>query len=215
MKALLLLAGALFLALARAEAAPQKPKAKGGPYPRIIQMTPPGGAPAGASGKLISSEIGGLDLRFLREATVAGLLQGYLGELAKTKGSTEQVRKVGETLAATPEENTLLAQLAARKGVSVPTDPATVRARLVGDFETLEGLHFDKALLEQLLAVNRLAVAACEAGAASQDADIKAFVAQMLPVAKARLQHTSKMAGAPARPSGIPSFRLSFPPADR
>ncbi len=201
---------------AGAAAAPKKSSPKARSYPGIIQMHPPGGTPSGDSGKLLSSDIGGLDLRFLRNASEAGLLQAYLGELAKSKGQTEHVRKLGATLASTQaEENEQLGMLAARKGVPVPSDVAAVRSKLVGELETLDGLKFDKAVLDQLLAVNRLAVSAYEAGSNSQDPDIKNFVSQMLPVAKARLQLASKMTGAPAQPSGVPQFRTSTPPAGR
>ena len=197
-------------------AAPKKRAPKTPAYPGIIQMQPAAGTPAGESGKLISSDIGGLDLRFLRNASEAGLLQAYLGELAKTKGQTDHVRKLGATLASTQaEENEQLGKLATRKGVSIPGEVAAVRSKLVGELEMLEGLKFDKAVLDQLLAVNRLAVSAYEAGANSQDPDIKNFVSQMLPVAKARLQLASKMAGAPTQTNGVPQFRTSTPPPGR
>ena len=207
---------AMLILSATTMAAPKKSPPKNRAYPAIIQMEPTLGSFAPAGGPLISSEVGGLDLRFLRDAATAGLLQSYLGELAQTKGAAEQVRKVGATLAATQsEENVQLQKLATRKGIPVPTDPAAVRARLAGEIETLDGLKFDKAVLEQFMAVNRLAVAAYEAGTKSQDADIRAFVGQMLPVAKARLQLTSKMAGAPVQTSGVPQFRTSTPPVTR
>lgn len=181
-------------------------------YPGIIQMNPPGAptSPA-ADGKLISTEVSGLDLRFLRSASEAGLLLAYLSELAKTKGFTESVKKLSSAIEATQtEENEKLGQLAARKGVSVATDTAALRSQLVADLEALDGLKFDKVVLDQFLAVNRQSVSAYEAGVGSDDADIKAFVTQMLPVAKARLHLTSKMAGAPSATLG-PQFRTSAP----
>jgi predicted outer membrane protein len=206
----------LLVLAASAIAAPRKSTPKKPTYPNIIQLTPATGTPVVESGALISSEIGGLDLRFIREAFEAGMLQSYLGELAKTKGQTEHVRKLGTALAAEQAaEVEQLGKLAARKGVPVPSDPAAVRGKLVGELEALDGLKFDKAVLDQFLAVNRLAVSAYEAGANSKDADIKSFVGQMLPVAKARLQLASKMAGASSQPSGVPQFRNTAPPAAR
>jgi predicted outer membrane protein len=216
MKLLPFLLAAACATSAPAIAAPKKAKSRKPAYPGIIQMQPPSGAPVVESGKLISSDIGGLDLRFLRSAFEAGLLQSYLGELAKTKGQTEHVRKLGATLAATQtEENEQLEKLAGRKNVAVPGDRAAVQSRLVGELETLDGLKFDKAVLDQFLAVNRLAVSAYEAGSNSQDPDIRSFVGQMLPVAKARLQLASKMAGAPSQASGVPKFRTTTPPMTR
>lgn len=197
----------------QAVAAPKKSAEKPRVYPKIIDMTLPSTTDKSASGRLISSAISGLDFRFLRDATLAGLLQAYLGELAKAKGVAEQVRRMGDTFTATQAEESLqLQRLASRKGVAVPLDTSAVRTHLPGSVEALDGLKFDKAVIEHLVAANRLAVSAYEAGMKSQDQDIKAFVQQMLPVAKARLQLASKMAGAPERPSGVPQFRNSTPP---
>lgn len=197
-------------------AASKKSGARKPAYPGIIQMQPAEGAPAVESGKLLSSDIGGLDLRFIRSAHEAGMMQSYLGELARTKGQSEPVKKLGTALAAEQAaEVEQLGKLAARKGVPMPSDPAALRGKLKGDLETLEGLRFDKALLDQFLAVNRLAVSAYEAGVHSQDPDIRSFVGQMLPVAKARLQLASKMAGAPTQAAGVPQFRNTTPPVTR
>ena len=197
-------------------AAPRKSPGRTATYPGIIQMHPPAGSAPAEGGGIISSEISGLDLRFLRNATQAGVLLSYLGELAKARSQTDHVRKLGATLAtAQLEESAALGKLAARKGVTVPTDPVAIRLPEMESLEALEGLKFDKAALEQILAVNRLAVSAYEAGVSSQDSEIKSFVSQMLPVAKARLQLTSKMAGAPAESAGVPRFRTSAPPLPR
>lgn len=197
----------------QAVAAQKKAPPKTPVYPNIIDMSPGSATDEPASGKLITSAIGGLDFRFLRDATLAGLLQSYLGDLAKTKGTAEQVRRIGDTFTATQAEESLqLQRLASRKGVTVPLDASAVRTHLPGGVESLEGLKFDKTVIEHLVAANRLAVSAYEAGMKSQDQDIKAFVEQMLPVAKARLQLASKMAGAQERPSGVPRFRTSNPP---
>lgn len=197
-------------------AAPKPAGAKKPAYPGIIQMTPPGGAPAAEGGALISTEISGLDLRCLREACAAGLLLSEIGALAKTRSQTDHVRKLAAALAATQsEENEQLGRLAARKGVVVSPEAAAVRARSMAELEAQAGLKFDKAVLEEIVAVNRLSVSAYEAGSNSQDPEIKSFVSQMLPVAKARLQLTSKMAGAPAQSSGVPQFRTSTPPPGR
>ena len=194
-------------------AAPKRSAAPLRRYPKIIELTPSSVPAEAAGGKLISSAISGLDFRFLRDATLAGLLQSYLGDLAKAKGAAEQVRRMGDTFTATQAEESLqLQRLASRKGVTVPLDASSVRTHLPGGVESLEGLKFDKAVLEHLVAANRLAVSAYEAGMKSQDQDIKAFVEQMLPVAKARLQLASKMAGTQERPSGVPQFRNSTPP---
>ena len=121
-------------------AAPKKSAEKRRAYPKIIELTPPSPTDEPAGGKLISSAITGLDFRFLRDATLAGLLQSYLGELAKAKGAAEQVRRVGETFTATQAEESLqLQRLASRKGVTVPLDASAVRTHLPGGVESLEG----------------------------------------------------------------------------
>ena len=203
---------AMCLALAASGlAATKKPKKE--KYPGIIEMPAIPEVQEPASGKLITSEMAGRDIAFFKNAMEAGQLQAYLGELAKTKGDAEQVKKVGETFSSTQvEENKQIGRLAALKGVPLDTASPAGQKQLAEELEPLSGPKFDKLVLDQIVAHGQKAVTAYESAVQSKDTDIKAFVEQMLPVAKMKLQLASKMTGAAVKTNVIPVFRTSTPP---
>ena len=169
----------------------------------------------GRRGQLLSSEIGGRDLLFLTTALENGHLQLYLGELAKAKAGTEQVKAVGEVLASNQaEENEKLARLAAAKGVTLPGGEAAAKKTLAAKFGKLTGPKLDKALLEEIIQVNERAVSAYEAAAQTKDEEIKAFVDENLPLAKEKLTLTNKMTGNKPRNDQRPGFRARIDALD-
>jgi putative membrane protein len=165
-----------------------------------IENRPPSGT---------SSELRARDFQFLAAAMESGELQLYLGELAKAKAETDQVKAVGDVLASTQvEENKKLANLASLKGIPLlSTEPAgktAVAARL----DKLNGPKFDKVLMEEIIAVNQKAVATYEAALNSSDDDIKAFANEGLTLAKEKLTLASKMSGTGRRSDQLPTFRI-------
>jgi predicted outer membrane protein len=205
----LLAALTLFLAIATAGAAeaPAKPKkipsTVPGPYPSIIQITPVEAAPPGTPPKIIQSELSGRDLQFFQNTSQAGQDQLALAELAKSKGSSDQVIVVAETIASTQAtESKEVARLAAAKQVTLSTVAATTFSEELRD---LAGAKFEKAWIERLIAVNETALAGYETGAQSSDADVRLFAEKMLPVAKARLQMANRLGGRSAPPAATAS----------
>jgi putative membrane protein len=162
------------------------------------------------------SKIGQRELQFLRGVMEQGRLQLYLGELARTKADTEEVKALGNVLASTQlEENKKVARLATLKRVSLrnsePAGKKAVDARL----RKLSGPKYDKTLLEEIIKVNQQIVAVYEAAAATRDNDIKAFVNEGLPLAKEKLLFANRMSGNARRSDKTPGFRAqgSLPPA--
>ena len=163
---------------------------------------------ADAPPQVFSTDLGGKDLLFLTAALEHGQVQQYLGELAKTRAGTEQVKAVGEVLASTQtEENKKLARLAAMKGVTLGGNEAAGKKALAQKLEKLTGPKFDKACMEEIINVNQRAVATYEAAATTKDGEIKAFVTQGLPLAKEKLALANKMSGNAPRKDQNPGFR--------
>jgi predicted outer membrane protein len=213
-----------------AEPTPQQPKpsAETKSAPTEGKQTPPApalseSAPAPAGGEaeenahppLITSELGGRDLTFLTNAIEHGKTQLYLGELARTKATSEQVKAVGEALASTQaEENRKLIRLGAMKGVNLSSEPPHAKKGLDARLEKLSGPKLEKTLLEEIVAINQRAVATYEAAVESHDDDIKAFVDQGLPLAEEKLRVAGKMAGtAPRQPKPAASAVAETPAA--
>ena len=155
---------------------------------------------------LITSDLGGRDLRFLTDAIEHGKTQLYLGELARTKATSDQVKAVGEALASTQaEENRKLVRLGAMKGVNLSADEPHGKKALEARLAKLSGPKLEKTILEEIVAVNTRAVATYEAAVETQDDDIKAFVDQGLPLAEEKLRLAGKMTGMAPRPPKAPA----------
>ena len=156
-----------------------------------------------------ASELRDRDLQFLAAAMESGELQLYLGELAKAKAETDQVKAVGDVLASTQmEENKKLANLASLKGIPLLNTEPAGKTAVASRLGKLNGPKFDKILMEEIIAVNEKAVATYEAALNSGDDDIKAFANEGLTLAKEKLMLASKMSGTGRRSDQPPAFRI-------
>jgi predicted outer membrane protein len=168
----------------------KKPSTVPGPYPSIIKIPAPTGSP---DPLIIQSELGGREMLFLQATNAAGLQQLALAELAQSKGGSEQIKAVAESIASTQAtESREIARLATAKNLALT---GSVGKTLTDELSALTGGKFEKAWVDRLIAVSEASAAAYEIGAKSQDADIRSFAEQMLPVAKARLQMANRLGG--------------------
>src|SRR5260221_271636 len=181
-------------ALIASLAAKEKPHSSlPGRYPPIIQVAPAGEPQQAAQKGIIQSELGGREMQFLQNANRAGQEELALAELAKDKSSSDQIAIVAETIASTQAtESKEIARLAEAKHVALGGAPGKA---LSTELAALSGAKFDKAWIERLMTVSESSAAAYEAGAKSQDADIRSVAEKMLPVAKARLQVANRLGG--------------------
>ncbi len=160
---------------------------------------------------MFSSELGGRDLLFLTSALENGHLQLYLGELAKAKAGTQQVKSLGEVLASTQvDENSKLARLAGMKGITLSAPAPASQKAISEKFAKLSGPKLDKALMEAIVSANERSVSTYEAAAQSNDREIKGFVDQALPLAKEKLALANKMTGNAPRKNQKPGFRANL-----
>ena len=155
---------------------------------------------AAGGSELITTEIGGRDLRFFTTSIETGLSVVSLGELAKSRAESGAIKDVGSALANTQvEENKQLVRLAALKGVTLSTAAPAPLAALTEELSQLTGSNFDKACMDRIIAASKESVASYEGAVASNDSDIKNFSEQMLPISKEKLRLAEKMTGAGAR----------------
>jgi predicted outer membrane protein len=144
---------------------------------------------------LISSDLGGRELGFLKKANEQGVLMLYLIESAKTKGTGEKVKGLGSLLSGTQgKENDQLLQLAANKGVSFPAQTPPTLKKLQAKLEPLEGATFDERWLSEAATLAKAIVGIYEDGAKSADADIRAYAEQGVAFARQKLGLVEKLA---------------------
>ncbi len=198
----------LFLACFACQFAAAEPAEADSNPAKVPVKTPAAAEPADLKPALISTELGGRDLLFLQTVAELGRMQSWLGEQAKNRAETDQVRAVGDALQATQvEEEKYLVQMAAKKGVHLDLAGAASPKALAEWLGKLKGPRFEKAVMERMVAIGQEAVGNYEAGVQSRDEDIKRYAEQMLPVAKDKLLLASRMAGSAPRNSGTPAFR--------
>jgi len=171
------------------------------------------GAPA--PGRLLTTDLDGRDLQFLTGAVENGQIQLWLGQQAKEKGEADQVKAIGETLAATQDaENRFVGKLAASKGLPVtPAASAAAQKKIAGQLGGATGAKFDKAVIDQILDTVKQSVASYESVLSSKDPEIKGKLEQLLPMEKEKLTLISRMAGSSQAAGNKPTFRTSAPAA--
>jgi putative membrane protein len=185
----------------RAAGKPKKapPKRPGSMASKMIVIPPPTDAviTGGEPPKLISSEMSGKDLQFFMQSVEAGRIQAYLVQLLETRAASDQIKALGSALATTQEqENRQITRLAAAKGWTVTTEPTAAEKAVGAKLEKLAGQDFDKAVMDQVVAMAQQSVTAYEEAAQSNDPEIKEFSVQMLPLARQKLKYAEKMTGA-------------------
>lgn len=213
--ALLLSTGILLLGLCEAEGKTRSRKPSES-TPAPIDLKADGAEPDAVSGdrKLISSEIGGTELKFLTSVSELGELQIWLGDKAANAESLE-LKAIGAALKSNQvEENKLLVRIAAKKGVTLHSHASSPAGsgKIDSELSKLKGAKYDKALIEYIVTLNQQSVGLYLDATRSSDPDIKEFAERMLPVAKDKLQLAGKMSGASPRGTGTPAFRLDAAP---
>ena len=185
-----------------------------GPYPKIIKLPRVPEAPdRPATGVLLyDTDLSGRDLVFFQTAHEAGLHQLALAGLARERADSAQIKSVAETARHHAGRGK---QTAPPPRFAQGPEPCDHPSRPIPPRTSMGSrVKFDEQWIERLVAVNTIAVTAYESGTQSADSEIKAFAEAMLPLAQAKLQIASRLAGkAPAaaanRSAASPRARLS------
>ena len=137
------------------------------------------------------------DQTFLKEAAEGGLAEVELGQLAAEKSSNEEVKRFAERMVEDHgKANENLKQLAAQKGVSLPSEPSAKQKANKERLSKLSGEEFDKAYMSDMLNDHRTDIAAFEQESDSgKDSDIKEFASQALPTLREHLKQAESVTG--------------------
>lgn len=143
-----------------------------------------------------SAQVTPTDQQFMLTAASVGTAEVDLGKLAATRGSSPEVRSFGERMVADHTRiNAELTQLADTKHVHLlkAMDPAN--HTLYSELSNMSGPQFDREYVISQLHIHRMgnSLYASEA-AQGEDADVKAFAAQGVPIGKEHLQHAVELA---------------------
>ncbi|MGB8167922.1 MAG: DUF4142 domain-containing protein [Chthoniobacteraceae bacterium] len=150
-------------------------------------------AKAGAAGKLAAK-----DEKFVMDAAQGGMLEVRLGEVAKQKATRQDVKDFGSMMTMDHgKAGEELKGVAAKVGVTLPTDLDAKHKAKVDKLEKLSGADFDKEYVAEMVKDHEKDAKAFEDAANNaQNPDVKAFAGKTLPVIKTHLEKIKAMAGA-------------------
>lgn len=138
------------------------------------------------------------DRDFVTEAAGGGMAEVKLGELAKERAGSAEVRKFGERMVEDhTRANQELTALLRKKGMDMPTKEMPKKAQECYDrLSQLKGAEFDKAYIKDMVKDHREDVALFESMSKSgKDADLRAFAIKTLPTLREHYQLAQKLAG--------------------
>ena len=141
----------------------------------------------GSSSK--SSGTAMLDKQFLKDAADGGLAEVELGQLASSKGSSDEVKKFGQRMVEDHgKANDQLKEAATKSNIEVPAALDSKHQSHIDKLAKLSGPAFDKAYVKDMVKDHEEDVKEFQKEAKhGTDEDIKGFAARTLPVLQGHL----------------------------
>jgi putative membrane protein len=137
-----------------------------------------------------SSSVKVSDDSFVKKAAIGGMEEVELGNLAKQKASSNDVKQFGDRMVADHSKaDDQLKQVAQQKNVPLPTSLDAKHKATVDRLSKLSGDAFDKAYMKEMLTDHEHDVAAFkEESTSGKDADVKQFASNTLPTLEDHLK---------------------------
>jgi len=164
---------------------------------RDMQKSDTSGAPLD-TGKSASSSrsLSAADQNFVKKAAEGGMAEVELGNLAKEKASSPEVKQFGERMVTDhTKANEQLKTLASEKGVTLPTSLDAKDEATKDRLSKLSGERFDRAYMNDMVKDHTKDVSEFKKeSAAAKDPDIKSFASQTLPTLEDHLKEARQIA---------------------
>lgn len=135
------------------------------------------------------------DKSFMKDAAEGGIAEVELGQLAVEKASDPDVKKFGQRMVDDHmKANEMLKQIAAQKGVDLPTEPGMKDKATKMRLSKLSGADFDKAYMSDMVKDHKSDIEAFQKeNNKGQDADLKEFVTDTLPTLQDHLKQAESV----------------------
>jgi len=202
-----MLTGALGAAPALAQSTPDQTK----PQPKPKSTASPTQKPADQKTAGTSGTLAPADHNFVNEAAVGGMAEVELGNLAKEKASSPDVKSFGDRMATDhAKANDELKSWAEQKNVTLPSELDAKHKATRDRLAKLSGDAFDKAYMKEMVADHTHDVAAFKReSTAAKDPDLKAWAGKTLPTLEDHMKEAkatnAKVAGTAAPAKKTPS----------
>ncbi len=172
-------------AYAQRGTAPASTVTPGAVPPTNSTVAPPVAVTSGAVASTASAaNLSKVDKEFITKAAQGGAAEVAMAQLAQQKSQDDGVKKFAQAMIDdhTPA-NKKLADTAAAKGITAPTDPSAGQQKMMAKLQTLDGTKFDHAYLTgQVKAHEAMLKLFQRESTNGKDADLKSFADTTTPV---------------------------------
>ena len=136
-----------------------------------------------------NAAVPGPDKTFAEKAAAGGAAEVEGGKMAEQRATSDKVKQFGSRMVQDHSKaNDELKQLAAGKGLQLPTAPDAHSQEMMAKMQKLSGAEFDRAYMDHMVKDHKKDVAAFKQEAsAGRDPQIKAFAAKTLPTLQEHL----------------------------
>jgi len=171
--------------------------------------------PAAPATRQPASSLSASDRQFLENAAEANLGEIEAGKLAKEKAKTDPAKQfAGRMVHDHTQVGDRLRELAAAKGVTLPTSLDQADRKELEVLQNLSGAKFDDAYMQHQVSDHRKVIRAFEEEARSaKDPDVRAFASQTLPTLQDHLRiaqadrEAEVATGTPKQQAGLASAK--------
>jgi len=135
------------------------------------------------------------DSDFVTKAAQGGMAEVKLGQLAASKGSSQEVKDFGQKMVTDHgKANDQLKEIASKKGMTLPTDIDASAQATYDRLSKLDGAAFDKAYIADMVKDHKTDVAEFKRESTrGMDSDLKSFASSTLPIIQGHLDMAQKM----------------------
>ncbi|HTG33162.1 MAG TPA: DUF4142 domain-containing protein [Thermoanaerobaculia bacterium] len=138
----------------------------------------------------MTSKLSASDTKFMKEAAMGGMEEVELGQLAAQKASSPEVKNFGQHMVDDHSKaNDQLKQLAAQKGVTLPTSMSASQKQEMNRLSKLSGAAFDSAYVSMMVKDHKKDVAEFQKESKNgKDSDVKSWASTTLPTLEDHLK---------------------------
>src|SRR3954468_1524390 len=142
--------------------------------PVLAQTPPPAGGPE----------------KFVEVAAQTDMMEAHLGQLAADQAAKDEVKTFAQTIVADhTTDYQQLSTVAGKANLTVPKGLDAAHNKMIAPFEKLKGANFDHRYVQEMIAGHQKAILEYKRESESgENADIKAYANQALPVLQKHLQ---------------------------
>ena len=147
-----------------------------------------------SAGLLLSAQKQNKDEEFAKEAADAGMMEVKLGELAQSKGQSQEIKTLGQHMVTDhTKANEELKALAMKKNIVLPNAMSKDAQKSYDELSGKNGAEFDKAYAKMMVKDHEKVIAKFKKESEKgEDPDLKSWATKTLPTLEHHLEMSKK-----------------------